>query len=184
MEIKRKLKPRTVIETLDKRRRNNRVTAGVTSEGDQIIDGLLATEALGRRFERIIDRQPFQKIQRRCPFFEGHTGQLTNAYARVRQRSDLRTGDEVKAVLVVILVDINLGSLLRRNRLLDAVGKYLTVGQIRSHVHVGGGDEAVGKIVNAFDIKTRATLIRMLRIRLGAQHSILDDKKTGVEKRT
>src|SRR6266511_4201085 len=68
--------------------------------------------------------------------------------------------------------------------LLNVVGKHLAISQIGGYVYVRRGNEAIGKIVNSFHIKTRATLIRMIRISLVPQHAILHYIKAGIEKRT
>src|SRR5258705_11536383 len=155
-----------VVEPLHDRRCNDWIAASVEPKFNKIVGSFFTGDPIGRSFERVIDGKLFQKIERCRTLFNLYARQTANANARVSrpriwQKRNLRTRQEIETEFVEILIDENLGTLLRGNRLLDTVRKHLSICEIGSHVDVSRRDEAVGEIVNALNIKARYALIRM-----------------------
>src|SRR5215212_306925 len=162
------------IESLHDRRRDDRIAADVTHKLHRVLDSLFPAHAVGSPAEREVDRKVLQEVYNRRPLIDADARQLANTNARVRQRRDLCARQEVKTILVVILVYKNLRRLFRRDSLLNVVGEHLPEGEIGSYVDVRRGDEAVLEIMHSFNIQTRSTLIGVSIISGRTKDPILD----------
>src|SRR5437588_4661016 len=182
-EIQGQRNARVKIETLDNRRCDNRQATHFGDKRSYVAGRFLAADSIGRTFKRVVERYLLQPRQRRRPAIEREARRLADANLRIRQRGGLRIHAHVEAIRVIILVDENLRTFFRRNRLLNRVGKNLAKRQTRGDIHVSSRKKTVWKVMYGVDVEARATLIGMLRVFLWSQDAILDRIKSHVEKR-
>src|SRR5258707_12918043 len=172
------------IKTLYYRRGNNRITSGGGTKSGQVAGRLFAADSFDSTFKGVIDGKVLEPWQRRGAAIEGNAGQFANANLRVLQRCRLGVQPKVKTVRMIILVDENLRTFFRRNRLLNRVRENLPEGKAGCDIHVGCCQEPVRKVVDRVDIKAGSALVRMFCILSRSEDAIEHSIETHVEERS
>src|ERR1700694_5099211 len=101
------------VKTLDYRRRDDRIAAGLGAKSRQVSRCLLPADAFQTAFKRKVDRNFLEPAQRRGPPIEGDAGQLAYANLGILQRCRLRVQPEIETVGVIVFVDENLRAFFR-----------------------------------------------------------------------
>ena len=101
------------VETLNNRRRDDRIAAGFGAKSHEVTRSLFAADSLDAALKRVIQRNFFELGPRRRPFVQRDARQLANSNLGILQRRRLRVQTKVETVRIVILVDENLRALFR-----------------------------------------------------------------------